>query len=666
MLLTATREEAPLIEEASLPPTQDGLDRAIDRATEALLRTQRPDGHFVFELEADVSIPCEYILFKAFRGESLDRKLELKFARYLRERQKARGGWPLFEDGGFNMSSSVKAYFALKMLGDDPEDPHMVRAREAILKHGGAAHSNVFTRALLALFGEVPWSAVPIMPVEIMHLPRWFPFHLDKISYWARTVLAPMMVVNAVKPVAKNPRDVHIPELFTVPPDKVRRWPGGVGQSPVWTVVFNSVDKILRVSEPFFPQRSRRSAIAKAEAYTTERLNGKDGLGAIYPAIAYSALMYMVLGANDNDPRLRQAMNAIDRLIVEYDDYAYLQPCVSPVWDTSLAAHALMEAGHERNAASVKACLDWLAPRQELEVKGDWASQRPNVRPGGWAFQYNNAYFPDLDDTAVVVMAMHRAQNHARSGIPGRYTHAIDRAREWVEGLQSWNGAWGAFDADNDHEYLNNIPFADHGALLDPPTADVTARCISMLAQLGETQDSSPAMKRAVDYLIETQEADGSWFGRWGMNYIYGTWSVLCAFNVANVDRQSVAVQKAVTFLRVNQNPDGGWGEGAETYDREYKSYQQAGSTASQTAWALIALMAVGEIDDPAVERGISYLTKTQGADGFWDEPRFTATGFPKVFYLRYHGYPKFFPLWAMARYRNLKQSNHRRVLVGM
>ncbi len=660
MLLTATRLDAPP------PQVLDGLDHAIETAEEALLRTQRPDGHFVFELEADVSIPCEYILFMAFRGLPMDRQLELKFARYVRDRQKARGGWPLFEGGGFNMSSSVKAYFALKMLGDDPQAPHMVRARETILRHGGAAHSNVFTRALLALFGEVPWSAVPVMPVEIMHLPRWFPFHLDKVSYWARTVLAPMMVVNAVKPKAANPREVHVPELFVVPADKVRRWPGSVGQSKVWTLVFNGVDLLLRAAEPHMPAGPRRRAMAKAEAYTTDRLNGVDGLGAIYPAMAYSAMMYAVMGEGENDPRFVQAVEAIDRLIVEYDDYAYMQPCVSPVWDTALAAHALMEAGHDRNSESVKEALDWLKPRQVLDLKGDWAAQKPDVRPGGWAFQYANAYFPDLDDTAVVVMAMNRAQDHARSAIPDRYNHAIERAREWVEGLQSRNGAWGAFDADNDHEYLNNIPFADHGALLDPPTADVTARCISMLAQLGETQETSPAMKRAVDYLVETQEKDGSWFGRWGMNYIYGTWSVLCAFNVAKVDRESAAVQRAIHFLRINQNPDGGWGEGAETYEREYNGYQQAESTASQTAWALIALMAVGEIDDSSVERGIRYLTQTQGTDGFWNEARFTATGFPKVFYLRYHGYAKFFPLWALARYRNLKQSNHRQVSVGM
>ena len=644
----------------------DGVDHAIERAEVALLQTQRPDGHFVFELEADVSIPSEYILFKHFRAASVRYGLEQKFARYLRAHQKAGGGWPLFEDGGFNMSSSVKAYFALKLLGDDPNAPHMVRARTTILKHGGAAQSNVFTRALLALYGEVPWSAVPVMPVEIMHLPRWFPFHMEKVSYWARTVLAPMMVVNAIRPRAKNPKNVHIRELFVTPPEAVTRWPSGAGQSRLWSTVFGTIDKALRRTEHYFPSGPRRGAIAKAEAWTTERLNGHDGLGAIYPAMAYSALMYEALGCKPDDPRLVRALEAIERLVVEYDDYAYLQPCVSPVWDTSLAAHALMESGHDLNAEHVKAALDWLVPRQELEVKGDWAARRPNVRPGGWAFQYTNSYYPDLDDTAVVVMAMDRAQKHVMAAIPGRYDAAIARAEEWVEGLQSRNGAWGAFDADNDHDYLNNIPFADHGALLDPPTADVTARCISMLAQRGETQATCPAMRRAVDYLVRTQEKDGSWFGRWGMNYIYGTWSVLCALNIAKVDPRSPTIRRAVAFLKTNQNDDGGWGEGAETYEREYDGYQQAVSTASQTSWALIALMAAGDVSDPTVERGIGYLKTTQGEDGFWKEPRFTATGFPKVFYLRYHGYSKFFPLWALARFRNLMRSNRREVLAGM
>lgn len=651
---------------ALAPLSLNALEENIRQAQAALLATQRPDGHFVFELEADVSIPAEYVLYKAIRGDTIPANLGRKLARYLRNKQTAQDGWALVEEGVFNISSSVKAYFALKMLGDDPEAEHMVRARRAILAHGGAAQTNVFTRSLLALFGEVPWTAVPVMPIEIMHLPRWFPFHLDKVSYWARTVLVPLMVVNSTKLRAKNPRDVHVPELFVVPADRVKRWPGGAGQSATLSRVFEAIDKVLRVTEPFFPKGLRRAAIAKAEAFTTERINGVDGLGAIYPAMAYSVLMYDVLGYKvDRHPPLALAMESIERLVVEYDDYAYVQPCVSPVWDTALTAHALMEASHDSNAQAVQSSLDWLKDRQELEVKGDWAAQKPDVRPGGWAFQYNNAYYPDLDDTAVVVMALDRAQRREASNIGGRYDYSIARAREWVEGLQSRNGGWGAFDADNDLEYLNNIPFADHGALLDPPTADVTARCVSMLAQLGETQDTSLPMRRAVSHLLETQEKDGSWFGRWGMNFIYGTWSVLCGLNVAGVDPASPPMRRAVDFLVEAQNEDGGWGEGAETYERD-ASYTRAPSTASQTAWALLGLMAAGEVDHPAVSRGIAYLQGTQGTDGFWPEPRFTATGFPRVFYLRYHGYSKFFPLWALARFRNLKQSNHRQVSVGM
>ena len=641
----------------------DGLDRAIDRAETALLKTQRSDGHFVFELEADVSISAEYIFFHHFRGAPLRPGLEAKFATYIRQRQGPHGGWALVHGGGFNISSSVKAYFALKLIGDSPDAPHMQTARAAILAHGGAATANVFTRALLALFGEVPWTAVPAMPVEIMHLPRWFPFTLDKVSYWARTVLVPMMVVNAARPKARNPRGIGIPELFLVPPDEVRSWPAGAQQSKAWTVVFDAIDKVLRVAEPHFPEGPRVSAMVKAEQFVTERLNGKDGLGAIYPAMAYSAMMYEVLGATLDDPRLNQALDAIERLVVEHEDYAYLQPCVSPVWDTALVCHALIESGRTRNDAAIAAGLDWLTPLQVLDVKGDWATQKPDVRPGGWAFQYNNAHYPDLDDTAVVVMAMDRKRREAGSTV---YDAAIARAREWVEGLQSGNGAWGAFDADNDREYLNNIPFADHGALLDPPTADVTARCISMLAQLGETRDTSAPMRRALANLFETQEKDGSWFGRWGLNYIYGTWSVLCALNVAGVDPGSAPVTRAVAWLKAIQNPDGGWGEGAESYELDYAGYQPAASAASQTAWALLGLMAAGCVDDPAVARGIHYLEANQGADGFWREDTFTGTGFPRVFYLRYHGYAKFFPLWAMARFRNLTVSNHRRVLVGM
>jgi squalene-hopene/tetraprenyl-beta-curcumene cyclase len=397
-----------------------------------------------------------------------------------------------------------------------------------------------------------------------------------------------------------------------------------------------------------------------------ERLNGEDGLGAIYPAMANSVMMFDALGYPEDHPDRAIARKSIENLLVIKDEEAYCQPCVSPVWDTALASHALMEAGVEDSDARVKRALDWLVPRQVLDVKGDWADWKPDVRPGGWAFQYNNAHYPDLDDTAAVVMALDRARGQMGAAVNiDDYDTAIARGEEWVLGLQSKNGGFAAFDADNTYYYLNNIPFADHGALLDPPTVDVAARCVGMLAQLGVTLDS-PRMKAAVDYLEREQEADGSWFGRWGVNYIYGTWSALCGLNAAGVPHSAPMMRKAVDWLVKIQNPDGGWGEDCDSYKLDYRGYEQAPSTSSQTAWALLGLMAAGEVDHPAVARGIAYLEQTQGEDGLWPEEFYTGGGFPRVFYLRYHGYRKFFPLWALSRYRNLTRGNSRQVTFGI
>jgi squalene-hopene/tetraprenyl-beta-curcumene cyclase len=391
-----------------------------------------------------------------------------------------------------------------------------------------------------------------------------------------------------------------------------------------------------------------------------ERLNGEDGLGAIFPAMANATMMFDLLGDSKS---AAVARGSVERLLVVGKNEAYCQPCVSPVWDTALTCHALLELGsNEAHAAALRG-LDWLLPRQVLNLVGDWGFRRPQVRPGGWAFQYANAHYPDLDDTAVVVMAMDRAR---RTGAGGRYDQAIERGVEWIKGLQSRNGGWAAFDVDNDYDYLNNIPFADHGALIDPPTEDVTARCVSMLGQLGETLDRSESLSQGVAYLRATQRPDGSWYGRWGLNYIYGTWSSLCALNACGIDRGSVEIRKAVEWLLSNQNADGGWGEDGTSYKLDYRGHEPAASTSSQTAWALLGLMACGEIDNPAVARGVQCLSKTQTENSFWDEERFTATGFPRVFYLRYHGYRKFFPLWALARYRNLKTKNDPGVIFGM
>jgi squalene-hopene/tetraprenyl-beta-curcumene cyclase len=404
----------------------------------------------------------------------------------------------------------------------------------------------------------------------------------------------------------------------------------------------------------------RQRAIDRAVAWGEERLNGEDGLGAIFPAMANNVMMFDALGVPADDPRRSIARKSVDKLLVVHDGEAYCQPCVSPIWDTGLACHALLEVGGDRAVAEAKRGLDWLVPKQILDVRGDWIAQRPDVRPGGWAFQYANPHYPDVDDTAVVAMAFDRMQEAGQ----GDYAGAIDRAREWIVGMQSVNGGWGAFDADNEFYYLNNIPFADHGALLDPPTEDVSARCLSMLAQLGDLK--SAAAERALAYLRRTQRPDGSWYGRWGMNYIYGTWSVLCALNAADVKPEAPEMRKAVEWLAAIQNADGGWGEDGSSYKLNYHGYEAAPSTASQTAWAVLGLMAAGALDHPAVTRGIKYLADSQGADGFWNEPRYTATGFPRVFYLRYHGYAKYFPLWALARYRNLTRGNARRGAWGM
>jgi squalene-hopene/tetraprenyl-beta-curcumene cyclase len=645
--------------------TLDGdaaLDKGIQAATQALLARQQADGHFVFELEADATIPAEYVLLRHYLAEPVDTLLEEKIAAYLRRIQGTHGGWPLFRDGEFDMSASVKAYFALKMVGDSPDAAHMRRAREAIRARGGAGRTNVFTRLMLALFGFIPWGAVPAMPVEIMLLPRWFPFHIDKMSYWSRTVIVPLLVLMAHKPKARNRKNVRIDELFLEPPDTLRLAPKAPQQKWFWFVFFRAIDVLLRALEPWFPKRLRQRAVDRAVAFVTERLNGEDGLGAIFPAMANSVMMFDVLGRPAYDPLRAVARKSVEKLLVVHVHEAYCQPCVSPVWDTGLVCQTLLEVGGEPVVAQAHRGLEWLAPKQVLDVAGDWAVRRPHLRPGGWAFQYANPHYPDVDDTAVVVMAMDREQRLNRHG---DFAAAIARAREWIAGMQSRNGGWGAFDSDNEYDYLNNIPFADHGALLDPPTEDVTARCVSMLAQLGESA-ASPALKRAIAYLRETQLPDGSWYGRWGMNYIYGTWSVLCALNAAGLDPQTPEIRKAVAWLTEIQNPDGGWGEDGVSYKLDYRGYESAPSTASQTAWALLGLMAAGEAGRPAVQSGIDYLLQHQGDDGFWDEPRYTATGFPRVFYLRYHGYSKFFPLWALARNRNLKHQNSPSVMFGM
>ncbi len=644
-----TRASAP-IAPTGPDPTEElegRVDRAIEAAGASLRARQSSDGHWVFPLEADVTIPAEYILLEHFIDD-IDPELEGRLADYIRDRQGKDGGWPLFHEGDADVSASVKAYFALKCVGDDPEAPHMRRAREAILERGGAAQCNVFTRVSLALFGQLPWRAVPVMPIEIMLLPRWFPIHLDKVSYWSRTVIVPLLVLLDRRPGAANPRNASVEELFHRDPWK--RCPPLVKPTGgLLDTVFLAVDRALRLLTPLSPPALRRRALDRAVDFIGKRLNGEHGLGGIFPAMANTVMAFHTLGYGKDDPRYADALSAIGKLLVVRKERTFCQPCLSPVWDTALAAHALMEAGGADNDAAAERASGWLVNEQITDVKGDWARARPELAPGGWAFEYRNDYYPDTDDTAVVVMAIDRAR---RTGVDD----SVKRGAEWIVGMQSSNGGWGSFDVDNNKHYLDSIPFADHGALLDPPTSDVTARCVGMLAQLGRSR-TDPSVARGIEFLIREQEKDGSWYGRWGTNYVYGTWSVLSALNAAGEDPSSPHIRRAVRWLEQRQRDDGGWGEDGASYWPDRRDEAKT-STPSQTAWAVLGLMAAGEVDGTAVRRGVEYLLNAPREDGSWREDHYNAVGFPRVFYLKYHGYSAYFPVWALARYRRLRGGN--------
>ena len=633
--------------EAQIGPPDElqwsGLMRAIRRAANALLGVQHVEGYWCFELEADCTIPAEYILMMHYL-EDIDQELERKLAAYLRAHQGEDGGWPLYYGGRAEISCSVKAYYALKLAGDPPERPHMARAREAILCLGGASRANVFTRIALAMFGQLPWRAVPFLPVEIVLLPHWFPFHLFKVSYWSRTVMVPLLILYTFKARARNPRKVSIEELFARDPwEQSDYFPN----RSVLNRAFLSLDRLGLKLYPLIPRWLHRRAIKKAEAWILERLNGVGGLGAIFPAMvnAYEALV--LLGYPVDHPLRVQQRQAINDLLIADDQSAYCQPCVSPVWDAAWACITLQEIGDERSLNAVQKAFAWLTERQLLEEPQDWAFNRPRVRGGGWPFQFINSRYPDLDDTAAVAYGMHRSGDR-------RFENPVRRAAEWICGMQSKNGGFASFDADNDHTYLNEIPFADHGALLDPPTEDVSARCVMLLARLGDSPEFISVKKKCLEYIFRSQEFDGSWYGRWGTNYIYGTWSVLMALEEEGIGVEHEAVRRAAAWLKSVQKGDGGWGEGCDSYFEPSKKGQAERSTSFHTAWAVLGLMSAGEVDSTSVRRGIDFLLRTQQANGFWSDPEFNAPGFPRVFYLKYHGYDKYFPLLALARYRNL------------
>jgi squalene-hopene/tetraprenyl-beta-curcumene cyclase len=630
----------------ALAPAVDRLEAGIADARHAILARQDAAGWWCWPLEADCTIPAEYVLMLHFLGEP-EPALEAKIATYLRRRQGADGGWPLYEAGAMDVSCSVKTYYALKLAGDAVDAPHMRRAREAILARGGAARANVFTRITLALFGELPWRGVPVVPVEIALLPRWFAFHLGKVSYWSRTVVMPLAVLCSLKPRAANPRDIHVRELFVTAPEHERDY---FAAPKTWLArLFLQLDKLGHVLERHVPQRLRRRALARADAWMRPRLNGTCGLGAIFPAMVNALEALRLLGHAPDDPQVRGARQALRELLAINGDEAYCQPCTSPVWDTGLTCLAVQEDLRGAPSPALDRALDWLRTRQLLDAPGDWRANRPDLAGGGWAFQFRNDAYPDLDDTAVVAWAMHRSAD--RDACAER----IGRAADWLVGMQSSNGGFAAFDVDNNQAWLNQIPFADHGALLDPPTSDVSARVLTLLAHLDRPQDAG-ARDRVRAFLRAEQTADGAWFGRWGTNYIYGTWSVLTALAAAGVDAHAPEVRRAVAWLRDCQRDDGSWGETNDSYADPRLAGQDSRGNAAQTAWAVLGLIAGGAVHDSATARGVAWLLDAQ-RNGVWHDAGFNAPGFPRVFYLKYHGYSAYFPYWALARYRNVRAS---------
>lgn len=624
-----------------------GLEKALRGARRALAERQDPAGFWAFDLEADVTIPAEYLILQRFLERDIESVLCSRITRYIRARQRPDGGWPLYEGGFSDISATVKAYFALKLSGDSPDAEHMVRARQLILSLGGAAHVNVFTRIMLALYGQIPWRTVPAIPVQIMLLPRWFFFHIDKVSYWSRTVIVTLLVFCSRRTVCKLRPEEGLPELFVSPPENIRHIDKYVA-GRMRKNFFIFFDRLLKRCNPFIAPLWREKATRLAESFIIERMRCDNGIGAIFPPMVNCLITLSVLGYSKDHPDMARGIKALDDLLLDKGDESFCQPCFSPVWDTCITLSAMEEAGRGGKWKGREGAVKWLLERQ-IKVSGDWACNAPELEPGGWAFQYDNDFYPDTDDTAMVVMALLRAGAMDRE----ECLEPLGKAVNWILGMQNSDGSWGAFDINNNHTYLNDIPFADHGALLDPGTSDVTGRCVEVLSMLGYRRDFPP-VARAIEFLRAEQEECGAWFGRWGVNYIYGTWSVLVALKQAGEDMTLPYIAKAAAWLRSVQNVDGGWGETCYSYNNASLA-GMGESTASQTAWAIMALMSIAGYDDEAVRRGVDYLKKHQKAHGGWEDKFYTGTGFPRVFYLKYHGYSMYFPLWALGVYSRLE-----------
>ncbi len=625
---------------------QNPLDKAIERSRDFFFSEQLPDGYWWAELESNVTITSEYIMLYHFLG-MVDKPRERKMAQYILSKQTDEGSWAVWFGGPGELSTTIEAYFALKLAGYSAEDAFMCKARKFILSKGGILKARVFTKIFLALFGEFSWLGVPSMPIELMLLPEWAYFNVYELSSWSRATIIPLSIVMSENPVRKLPPRSRVQELFVRPPrpsDYTFSRQDGIVS---WKNFFIGVDHLLKVyeSSPIRPFKKKATAIA--ENWILEHQESSGDWGGIQPAMLNSILALHCLGYANDHPAVVSGLEALANFCVEDDEKLVLQSCVSPVWDTALALVAMQEAGVPLDHPALVKATKWLLDR-EVRIKGDWRIKSPDLEPGGWAFEFLNDWFPDVDDSGFVMLAIKDIAVRDKK----RKEQAIKRGINWCLGMQSENGGWAAFDKDNTKYLLNKIPFADLEALIDPPTADLTGRMLELMGTFNFPRSHS-AVVRALEFIKAQQEPEGPWWGRWGVNYIYGTWSVLAGLEAIGEDMTQPYIKKAVNWLKSKQNLDGGWGEVCESY--EDRSLMGCGpTTASQTAWALLSLFSAGEVNSKAVLRGIEYLISNQKEDGTWDEDAFTGTGFPKFFMIKYHIYRNCFPLTALGRYRRL------------
>jgi squalene-hopene/tetraprenyl-beta-curcumene cyclase len=622
------------------------LEQAIERGADRLLSLQVDPGYWLGELEADSTLESDYIYYLHVLGKAEPARVA-KLANYVRQKQLPDGGWSIYPGGPSELNATCKAYFALKLAGDDPQSTRMLQARETVLRLGGLERSNSYVRFYLAVAGALGWEMVPSILPEMMLLPNWFYLNIYEMSSWTRGIVIPMAILSALRPNWRLPERAHVDELFKDPAQKTAAFDWS-DQLLSWRNFFLAADRAMKLYEklPWKPLRQR--ALREAKSWLLDHLERSEGLAAIYPAMMNSIFALIALGHGPDDPLTSREIREFARFEIEEEDTIRLQPCVSPVWDTCIAMVALEEAGVPADHPALVKSAEWILSKQVLGP-GDWQVKNKDAPPGGWVFEFRNDFYPDVDDTAFVLMALQRV----KFPDPARMEAAVRRGIQWLLSMQNRDGGWAAFDRDNNKSFLCNIPFADHNAMLDPSTADVTARVLECLGRFGWSANH-PAIQRAVEFLLQDQCEDGSWFGRWGVNYVYGTSGVLRSLETVSLTAKEYC-QRAVRWLRSVQQADGSFGESLRSYTEPHTKGVGA-STASQTAWGLIGLLAGAEATDPAIQKAVSYLVDEQNADGSWSESEFTGTGFPCVFYLKYHLYRNSFPLYALARFRNQTQ----------